>query len=92
MAGGSGEPEKGSGVCIEDGIDQFEEGVASAVETFVQRAVETVESIGRFHDAPIMHWPTALRTPYLPVGENVSLAASFWEQRLDKSAQTHMYC
>jgi hypothetical protein len=26
-----------------------------------------VESIGRFHDALIMHSPTAFRTPYLPV-------------------------
>jgi hypothetical protein len=26
-----------------------------------------VESVGRFHDAPIMHSPTAFRTPYLPV-------------------------
>jgi hypothetical protein len=35
------------------------------VEAFVERAAEVVESIGRFHDAPIMHPPTATRTPYL---------------------------
>jgi hypothetical protein len=47
----------------EDGVGEFEEGVAPAVEAFVERAAEAVESIGRFHDAPIMHSPTALRIP-----------------------------
>jgi hypothetical protein len=56
-----------SGVRTEDGVGQFEEGVAPTVEAFVERAAETVESIGTFHDAPIMHWPTTLRIPYLPV-------------------------
>src|SRR5215217_7293161 len=54
-------------VCGEDGVGQFEEGVAPTVEAFVERAAETVESIGTFHDAPIMHLPTTLRIPYLPV-------------------------
>jgi hypothetical protein len=56
-----------SGVRTEDGVGQFEEGVAPTVEAFVERAAETVESIGTFHDAPIMHSPTSLRIPYLPV-------------------------
>jgi hypothetical protein len=56
-----------SGVRTEDGVGQFEEGVAPTVEAFVERAAETVESIGTFHDAPIMHSPTTLRIPYLPV-------------------------
>jgi hypothetical protein len=55
-----------SGVRTKDGVGQFEEGVAPTVEAFVERAAETVESIGMFHDAPIMHSPTTLRIPYLP--------------------------
>ena len=56
-----------SGVRTEDGVGQFEEGVGPAMEAFVERAAETVESIGTFHDAPIMHSPTTLRILYLPV-------------------------
>ena len=52
-----------SDIRIEDGVGQFEEGVASAVEAFVERVAEAVESIGRFHNAPIMHSPRAFRTP-----------------------------
>jgi len=47
----------------EDGLGEFEEGVTPTVEAFVERAAEAVESIGRFHDAPIMHSPRALRIP-----------------------------
>ncbi len=54
------------GVRTEDGVGELEESVAPAVEAFVERVAEAVESIGRFHDADIMHSPTALRTPYLP--------------------------
>ena len=57
----------GGGARSEDGVGEFEESVAPAVEAFVERVAEAVESIGRFHDAPIMHSPTAFRTPYLPV-------------------------
>ena len=53
-------------VCAEEGVGKVEEGVGAAVETFVERAAKGAESIGRFHDAPIMHSPTALRTSYLP--------------------------
>ena len=60
-------------VRAEDGVGEFEEGVASAVEASVERAAEVVESIGRFHDAPIMHPSPAFRTPYPSVGlENAS--------------------
>ena len=55
------------GVRSEDGVGEFEETVAPAVEAFLERAAEAVESIGRGHDAPIMHSSTAFRTPYLPV-------------------------
>jgi hypothetical protein len=55
-------------VRSEDGIGEFEEGVSPAMEAFVERAAEGLESIGRFHDALIMHPPTAPRTPYLLVG------------------------
>jgi hypothetical protein len=55
-------------VRTEDGVGQFEEGVAPGVEALVERAAEALESIGRFHDAPIMHPPPAFRTPYLPAG------------------------
>ena len=55
------------GVGSEDGVGEFEESVAPAVEAFVERVAEAVESIARFHDAPIVHSPTASRTPYLPV-------------------------
>jgi len=51
-------------VRSEDGIGEFEEGVAPAVEAFVKRAAEGAESIERFHDALIMHSPTASRTYY----------------------------
>ena len=56
-----------SGVRTEDGVGQFEEGLAPTVEAFIERAAEAVESIGTFHDAPIMHSPTTLRILYLPV-------------------------
>ena len=52
----------------EDGVGKFEESVAPAVEAFVERVAEGVEVIGRFHDVPIMHSLTAVRTPYLLVG------------------------
>ncbi len=45
------------GLRGEDGVGEFEEGVGSAVEAFVERAAEGSESIGRFHDVPIMHSP-----------------------------------
>ena len=50
----------------EDGVGKLEEGVGPAVEAFVQRATESLESIGGFHSVPIMHLPPALRTPCLP--------------------------
>ena len=53
-------------VRSEDGIGEFEEGIAPAVEAFVERAAEAVESIGRLHHAPIMHSQRAFRTPCLP--------------------------
>lgn len=58
---------RGGAARCEDGIGEFKEGVAPAVETFVERAAESLESIGRFHDEHIMHPPRAFRTPYLPV-------------------------
>ena len=51
------------GVRTENGVGELEEGVASAVGAFVERVAEAVESIGRFHNAPIMHSPRAFRTP-----------------------------
>jgi hypothetical protein len=38
----------------EDGVREFEEGVFSAMEAFVERAAEGANSSGRFHNAPIM--------------------------------------
>jgi hypothetical protein len=63
--------------CVrsEDGVGEFEESVGSEVEAFVERAAETVQSIGRFHNAPIMHPPLAFRTPYLLVGLKRKLRA-----------------
>jgi len=55
------------GVRSEDSVGEFEESVAPAVEASVERVAEAVENIGRIHDVLIMHSPTALRTPYLPV-------------------------
>jgi len=63
------------GLRGEDGVGEFEEGVGSAVEAFVERAAEGLESIGRSHDAPIMHSPTTFRTPYLPAGLKRKLRA-----------------
>jgi hypothetical protein len=54
---------RGGSVSTEDGVGELEEGVASAVEAFVEGVAEAVQSIGRFHDAPIMHSPRASRTP-----------------------------
>jgi hypothetical protein len=48
-------------VRTEDGVGEFEEGVGPAVEAFVERAAEIVESIGRFHDEHIMRSPRGLR-------------------------------
>jgi hypothetical protein len=53
------------GVCGEDGIGEFEEGIGSAVKTLVERAAEAEESVVvRVHDALIMHPPTACRLLY----------------------------
>jgi hypothetical protein len=60
----------------EDSVCEFEEGVGPALEAFVEGAAEAVESIGGFHDAPIMHPPPASRTPYLLVGLKRKLRAS----------------
>ncbi len=43
------------------GLQPLKEGVSPAVEAFVERAAEGAKSIGRFHDAPIMHPPRAFR-------------------------------
>jgi hypothetical protein len=53
------------GVSAEDGVGKLEESVAPTMEAFVEGVAEAVESVRRFHDAAIMHSPTALRTPYL---------------------------
>ena len=55
------------GVGVEDGVGEFEEGVGCALETFVERAAEAVESVVGFHDAPIVHSPRAPRILYLPM-------------------------
>ena len=52
---------RGATVCGKDGIGELEESVGPAVEAFVERAAEGLESIGRFHDAPIMHSPRVFR-------------------------------
>jgi hypothetical protein len=59
---------RNSAVCGEDGVGELEESICPVVEAFVERAAEGLKSIGRFHDAPIMHPPQALRTPYLLAG------------------------
>jgi hypothetical protein len=56
----------GGPVRGEDGVGELEESVGSVVEAFVKRVAEAVESIGWFHDAPIMHSPSAFRTHCLP--------------------------
>ena len=50
--------------CIrgEDGVGELEESVAPGVEAFVEGVAEAEQSVGRFHDAHIMHSPTTLRT------------------------------
>jgi hypothetical protein len=54
------------GVCGEDGIGEFEEGVGSAVKTLLERAAEAMEGVVvRFHDELIMHSPTACRLIHL---------------------------
>ena len=57
MGGGRG----GGAVCGEDGVCELKEGLSPAVEAFVERAAEGAKSIGRFHDAPIMRSPRAIR-------------------------------
>src|SRR5215210_3704112 len=52
------------GIRGEEGVGELEEGVGPAVEASVERAAEGAESIRRFHDVPIMHSPSASRTPY----------------------------
>lgn len=54
------------GVGGEDGVGEFEEGVGSAVEALVERVAEGVKSVVGFHNAPIMHSPTAFRILYMP--------------------------
>jgi hypothetical protein len=46
---------RGAAVRSKDSVGELEEGVSPAVEAFVERAAESAKSIGRFHDAPIMH-------------------------------------
>jgi hypothetical protein len=53
----------GGGVRTEDGVGELKGCVGSVVEAFVERVADAIESIGRLHDGPIMHSPTALRTP-----------------------------
>jgi hypothetical protein len=48
-------------VRAEDGVGELEEGVAPGVKAFVEREAEVAESIGRFHDEPIMRSPRVLR-------------------------------
>jgi hypothetical protein len=52
---------RGDGVRGEDGVGEFEEGVGPAVEAFVERATEAVESVVGSHDAFIMPSPAACR-------------------------------
>jgi hypothetical protein len=52
---------RGGTVRGEDGVSEFKEGVGPAVEAFVERVAEGAKSIGRFHDAPIMHSSRAFR-------------------------------
>ena len=52
---------RGGAVRGEDGVGELEEGVSPAVEAFVELAAEGAKSIGRFHDAPIMHSPIDFR-------------------------------
>ena len=53
---------RGGAVRGEEGVGELEEGVFSAVEAFVERAAEDLESIGRrFHGVPIMHPPRVFR-------------------------------
>jgi hypothetical protein len=46
---------RGDAVLATDGVGELEEGIWPAVVAFVERAAEGAKSIGRFHDAPIMH-------------------------------------
>ena len=48
-------------IRAEDGVGEFEESIVPAVEAFVERVAEGAKSIGRFHDAPIMHSSRAFR-------------------------------
>jgi hypothetical protein len=57
VGGGRG----GAVLRAQDGVCELEEGVLPAVEAFVERAAEGLESIGRFHGVPIMHPPRAFR-------------------------------
>ncbi|MDP8951870.1 MAG: hypothetical protein M3N18_06485, partial [Actinomycetota bacterium] len=52
---------RGGAVRGEDGVCELEEGVFPAVEAFVERAAEGAESIGGFHDVPIMRSPRGFR-------------------------------
>jgi hypothetical protein len=52
----------------EESVGELEESIGPAVETFLERAAEGAKSIGRSHDATIMHSPTALRILCLPAG------------------------
>ena len=77
------------GVGVEDGVGEFEEGVGSALETFVERAAEAVESVVGFHDAPIVHSPRAPRILYLPMELKRKLrACANREPRADLQAGT----
>jgi hypothetical protein len=52
---------RGGTVRAEDGVGELEEGVSPAVEAFVERAAEGLESIRRFHGVTIMDPPRAFR-------------------------------
>jgi hypothetical protein len=54
---------RGGAVRGQDGVGKLEEGVSPAVEAFVERAAEGLESIGRFHGVTIMHPPRDFRIP-----------------------------
>ena len=66
------------GVCAQEGVGEFEEGIGPVVETLVECVAERakgVKSIGRFHDGTIMHSPAASRTFRPPAGLKRKLRA-----------------
>jgi len=74
---------RGESVSGEEGVGEFEESVGPAMEAFIERAAEAVETVVGFHDASIMPSPNASRILYMPTELKHKLSKSREKEKHD---------